>query len=119
MKVPFLIFALCALANLATAQTQQPAPEKLFSYEIDPAKRDSFFLVEKVQDTAPTPENPRPTATFNSVLFRGPDTFWEFVESLKTQSDNLRKEAEKVDAMRVKIEAAADGHKAFLPKKKN
>ena len=114
------LFAIIALAFSALTVTAQSTPPQTITYEIDPVKRDSFFLVETVT-TAPTPDTPRPATTVASQLFKGPEELEKFIATLLEESKKLKAEAaqkidgaKRIERMAESIEKARQDHRAFL-----
>lgn len=112
-----IIIALTALSFTLKAQTA--------TYEIDPIKQDSFFLVETITGQV-TEEFPRPQTTVTNVLYRSPNALLDLVEAMKKQATDDEAQAEKLIAgvkakreMAGKIEAAIKAHLAFFVNSKN
>lgn len=83
-KAIFVILAIMALPFVAAAQKPQ------VRYEIEPAGRDSFYLVETVY--RPIPGSTRPQELKTPVFFSDTTAFVAYVREMKTDFDNMEKD---------------------------
>ena len=113
MKKALIFLALIALQFTVTAQG-------ISTYEIDPIKKDSFFLREIITG-ATTADFPRPQTTETNILYRSPDALLKLVDDLKKKADENDKQAQKLALeakqsreMAQKIDEAINRQKSFF-----